>query len=152
MEWSIQDLGAVGEFVGALIIVVTLVYLAIQNKQNQKLLLSNAFQARANTVIDLYREAAMSPDFAAIFERNAAGEILSPEETRRITWFQLCILKSAENVQFQLQLGVLGSDYGPIVDENLRAARSSPQMRATYEANRTMFNQPFRAVFDDADG
>ncbi len=36
LEFS-QLLGNYGEFVGAVIIVVTLVYLAIQNRQNQKL-------------------------------------------------------------------------------------------------------------------
>ena len=34
MEWTIQDLGAVGEFVGAVGVVITLVYLAYQIRQN----------------------------------------------------------------------------------------------------------------------
>jgi hypothetical protein len=34
MEWTVQDLGAVGEFVGAIAVVVTLAYLTIQIRQN----------------------------------------------------------------------------------------------------------------------
>jgi hypothetical protein len=34
MEWTVQDFGAVGEFVGAIGVVVTLVYLAYQIRQN----------------------------------------------------------------------------------------------------------------------
>lgn len=34
MEWTIQDLGAVGEFVGAIGVVITLIYLAYQIRQN----------------------------------------------------------------------------------------------------------------------
>jgi hypothetical protein len=34
MDWSIQDLGAVGEFLGAIAVVVTLVYLSVQVRQN----------------------------------------------------------------------------------------------------------------------
>ena len=34
MNWTIQDLGAAGEFVGAIGVVVTLVYLAYQIRQN----------------------------------------------------------------------------------------------------------------------
>jgi hypothetical protein len=36
MEWTIQDLGAVGEFVAAIAVLVTLVYLAIQTRQSKE--------------------------------------------------------------------------------------------------------------------
>jgi len=35
MEWSIQDLGALGELISAIVVVVTLVYLARQVRQNK---------------------------------------------------------------------------------------------------------------------
>ena len=34
MEWTIQDLGAIGEFVGAFAVVVTLIYLTLQVRQS----------------------------------------------------------------------------------------------------------------------
>ena len=36
MEWTIQDLGAVGEFLAAIGVLVTLVYLAIQTRQSKE--------------------------------------------------------------------------------------------------------------------
>ena len=33
MEWTIQDLGALGEFIGALVVVATLIYFSVQLKQ-----------------------------------------------------------------------------------------------------------------------
>lgn len=36
MEWTIQDLGAAGEFVAAIAVLVTLVYLAIQTRQSKE--------------------------------------------------------------------------------------------------------------------
>ena len=36
MEWTVQDLGAVGEFVAAIAVLVTLVYLAIQTRQSKE--------------------------------------------------------------------------------------------------------------------
>ncbi len=44
MEWTIQDLGAIGEFVGAIGVVLTLIYLAYQIRQN-------TFQLEQNTLI-----------------------------------------------------------------------------------------------------
>ena len=34
MDWSVQDLGALGEFVGSVAVLVTLIYLAYQFRQN----------------------------------------------------------------------------------------------------------------------
>ena len=41
MEWSIQDLGALGEFVGSVAVLATLVYVALQIRQTNE-------NARAN--------------------------------------------------------------------------------------------------------
>jgi hypothetical protein len=34
MDWTIQNLGALGEFVGSIGVIITLVYLAVQIRQN----------------------------------------------------------------------------------------------------------------------
>ena len=47
MEWTIQDLGAIGEFVGAIGVVPTLIYLAYQIRQNTFQLEQNTLTARA---------------------------------------------------------------------------------------------------------
>jgi len=50
MEWTIQDLGAVGEFIGAIGVVITLVYLAYQIRQNTSQLQQNILIAKAAAV------------------------------------------------------------------------------------------------------
>lgn len=50
MEWTIQDLGAVGEFIGAIGVVVTLGYLAFQIRQNTSQLERNALTTKAAAV------------------------------------------------------------------------------------------------------
>lgn len=50
MEFTIQDLGAVGEFVGAIGVVVTLGYLAFQIRQNTFQLEQNALTTKAAAV------------------------------------------------------------------------------------------------------
>ena len=50
MEWTIQDLGAVGEFLGAIGVVITLVYLAYQIRQNTSQLKQNILTAKAAAV------------------------------------------------------------------------------------------------------
>ncbi len=83
MEWTIQDLGALGEFIGAIGVVITLGYLAYQIRQNTVQLKQNTVTAKAvavsasNTAL---REARRS-----IFETTEMAEIFlrgneNPEE------------------------------------------------------------------------
>jgi len=50
VEWTIQDLGAAGEFVGAIGVIVTLIYLAYQIRQNTTQLQQNIITAQAAAV------------------------------------------------------------------------------------------------------
>ncbi len=45
MDWTIQDYGALGELVGAIVVVITLVYLAFQIRQNTRQLEQNTLIA-----------------------------------------------------------------------------------------------------------
>ena len=50
MEWTIQDFGALGELIGAIGVIVTLIYLAYQIRQNTAQLRQNILAARAAAV------------------------------------------------------------------------------------------------------
>ena len=47
MEWSVQDMGSVGEFVSSIAVILTLIYLAIQTKQTQKMIRAQTRQSWA---------------------------------------------------------------------------------------------------------
>ncbi len=50
MDWTIQDLGALGELVGAIGVIITLVYLAYQIRQNTVQLEQNTLVSKAAAV------------------------------------------------------------------------------------------------------
>jgi len=106
---SIQEFGALGEGIGSLLILITLVYLAVQNKQQQRLLLSSVFQARTGLVLDLSETVVIDNSFAEIVAKVEAGEELSAVERVRIrSWHYMC-WKTFENNHFQNTLRVLDS-------------------------------------------
>lgn len=75
MDWTIHELGAAGEFVGAIGVVVTLVYLAYQIRQNTDQLEQNTRTARAaaqNASNTALRETRVS-----IFESKEMAEIFN---------------------------------------------------------------------------
>ena len=73
MDWSIQDLGAAGEFVGAIGVVITLVYLAYQIRQNTVQLEQSTMTARA--AAQNASNTALRETRASIFESAEMAEI-----------------------------------------------------------------------------
>ena len=78
---SIMELGALGEFVGAIAVVITLAYLAIQIRQNtrameesKRLALAQTYQMRADALQDMLVRAAESEHISPILTKlTAAG-------------------------------------------------------------------------------
>ena len=69
MDWSVQDLGAIGEFVSSIAVMVTLVYLAVQTKQTQKMVRGQTRQAWAEATQDALLRFADSDHMPAIAEK-----------------------------------------------------------------------------------
>ena len=73
MEWTIQDLGAIGEFVGALGVVITLGYLAYQIRQNTTQSKQNTLTGKAAAVNASSRS--LRETRRSIFESEEMAEI-----------------------------------------------------------------------------
>ena len=81
MNW--EAIGAVAEFVGALAVVLTLLYLAIQVRSGVKTNTLNAVQANRELRIQMFYWDRDSPYWPSIQAKLDAGEELSPEERIR---------------------------------------------------------------------
>jgi uncharacterized membrane protein YebE (DUF533 family) len=71
---SLQDLGSLGEFIGSIAVLATLIYLAYQTRQTTKMLAqskdaqtASMIQATYNLWHNLYGRILESPDTARIF-------------------------------------------------------------------------------------
>jgi hypothetical protein len=53
MEWTVQDLGSVGELVGAIAVVATLAYLAVQVRHSKEATEANTRQMRGQAFVDM---------------------------------------------------------------------------------------------------
>ena len=61
---SIQDLGAIGEFLSSIVVLITLIYLAIQTKHTRQATQANLQWTRANAYRDLQIMWATNPEAA----------------------------------------------------------------------------------------
>jgi hypothetical protein len=74
MEWSVQDLGAIGEFISSIAVVLTLIYLAVQTRQTQKMVKAQTRQSWAEAT-ELALMTAADSDYLPVIEQKlyAAG-------------------------------------------------------------------------------
>ena len=88
MNWD--AVVAIAEVAGLLAVVVSLVYVAIQVRQNSELIGQNTRVARSSMVHDtavfyarFYELIADNADLASIYRRGVTGELLDPDEATR---------------------------------------------------------------------
>jgi hypothetical protein len=124
---TLMELGALGEFVGAIAVVVTLVYLAIQIRQNtqsmeesRRLALAQTYQMRADALQEMLVHAAESEHIGPIITKlTGAGypedvrslDQLTPIERGRFRQWQIAQQTHWDNMYYQYQQGFLDEEY-----------------------------------------
>ena len=69
MDWSIQDIGALGEFIAAVAVVISLIYVGIQLQQTARLAGLQGSDERRRGWTEFGRLLLNNPDFQAVFNR-----------------------------------------------------------------------------------
>jgi hypothetical protein len=124
---TVQDWGAIGEVVGALAVVVTLIYLGKQIRQNtiameesRKLALAQTYQMRSDALQEMLVEAADSEYIGPIIvkltslgypEDVTALDALSNVERGRFRMWHIAQQTHWDNMYYQYQQGYLDAEY-----------------------------------------
>ena len=124
---TIMELGALGEFVGAIGVVVTLAYLAVQIRQNthamdesKRLALAQTYQMRADALQNMMVQASESEHIGPIITKlSVAGypedvtslDQLSPSEWGSFRQWQIAQQTHWDNMFYQYQQGFLDEEY-----------------------------------------
>ncbi len=163
---SIIELGALGEFVGAIAVVVTLAYLAIQIRQNtrameesKRLALAQTYQMRADALQDMLVRAAESEKIGPIVTKlTGAGypndvsslDQLSDIEHGRFRQWQIAQQTHWDNMFYQYQQGFLEEEY--YRDEfRVRVKRLGPIWRALgLTATRQSFAEKIERLLEES--
>ena len=155
---TLQDLGNVGEFIAAIATLITLVYLAIQIRQNTRAVRATAFQQVVDSFSEISLELGLNGEISEIFAR-ADLDIasLDPVERRRHQYILLSFFRRAESVFFQSDQGTLEAQNWEGIRESVRTMLSSPGTRRFWEENASRFNSRFREfvesrLLDGAEG
>ena len=72
---TLQDLGNMGEFVGAIAVIATLIYLTVQIRQNSRSIGTAAHNAVLAQTFDLNLRLAQDSEFSSFLQRGLDGEL-----------------------------------------------------------------------------
>ena len=143
MNWD--AIGAIGEVVGAIAVIATLIYLARQIHQNTSALRSSATQTAHEQSASIYKILCSDPDMAGIFMRGTSspGE-LSGEELVRYNSFLAATQFYSQNWYMQTRDDLM-DDALLISWSNIVARMSStPGFQQFWESRRYTYAPEFR--------
>ena len=100
---NLDILGNIGEFVGAVGVIISLVYLSVQLRQNTKALRASSYQEISHNSRELLELLILDGEMAEIFTRGREGgvEVLTPVERVRWHAMLLAIFRHWDNLFYQ---------------------------------------------------
>jgi len=147
----LQDLGNIGEFVGALGVVVSLVYLARQMIQNTQSVRAASFNSMVQNSIRLLEHSFRDSEFAAFLAKaEREPEELTPEEKVRWDSYMTAVYRHFGNLQFSHRVGTLDHQMWEAYQATLKEHLRTPSWAAWFQANRHVFSSSLGDQVDEA--
>jgi hypothetical protein len=145
-----QDVAAIADVVGAVAVVVSLIFVGLQLKQANRLAREAAEQKQIESIGTLSRILAENPHLAELWARALAGEKLSPAEqvsaTSMITYGQ----RIWEALYYQYRAGRVSQELWDAHRTQAKAIENSPMSRAVWEQRKQWFSKSYREFRDGA--
>jgi len=104
----LDALGNIGDFLGGMGVVITLIYLAVQIRQNTRSSRTESYQAAVAAISDWTRTVGTEPASCRILEAGSRDfEALSPEERVQFNLIMASVVRNLENIHFQFTHGAI---------------------------------------------
>jgi len=134
------------EVVGISAIVASLIFVGLQMKQSQEIALSQAFQLRSDTSIEVLLSTTDNPAYISGTRKGRAGEPLSEDEKGVLRQYVLVFLYMWENLHYQYANGFIDEDRwlsGKELIRQLTTENNGLPIRAIFEQSPNRFNTEF---------
>jgi hypothetical protein len=145
---TILELGAIGEFVGSLAVIATLVYLALQIRQNTA---SNRVAAKLETTrqyADYIDFLLLNQGFLELNMKGMSGEELSPDESMRFFMMLSKAFWYFASMHYQYRMGAMSADEWVQSASTIERYCSSPAVRHWWQDERQRYGLEFGRYVD----
>ena len=147
MNW--EAIGAVGEVLGALGVIATLGYLAVQIRQNTRSVRSAAYQAAVASSVAVAAMFASSETMSEAFSKGFREfEDLKGPERYRFGAYAYALFRSYENIFYQHAQGAIESDLWVGFHNMLQRDINETGFAAWWDRQRNVFSPEFQRYVD----
>jgi hypothetical protein len=152
---SLEEWGWLGGLLGGVGIVISVVYLAAELRQNTRAIRLAAFQNVIDSFAGVSFDLARDRQLVDLFVR-AAREFAMLDEVERTqySYMMLSYLRRAEGLLFQTEIRVLQTDQWSGIRASIRAVLTPPGARHCWNEIKDRFNPRFRefiaTILDDS--
>ena len=141
---------AISQIVGTVLIGITLVYLAVQVRQNTTALKSSAFLAISGSMVSTMEVWATHPDVAPLLLRAEGGlDGLSPDDRVRFGFLMMMAFRRAESIIVQRHLGLIGPSLTEGFERSALSVLHSKGARQWWGASKVAFSGLFSTWIDE---
>ncbi|MDA0312886.1 MAG: hypothetical protein O2992_12320 [Gemmatimonadetes bacterium] len=138
---NLQDLGNIGEFVGAIGVVVSLIYLTQQMSQNTTAVRAASFNSMVQNSIRLLEHSFRDSEFAQFLERAQRDpESLTVEEQVRWDSYMTAVYRHFGNLVYQYRVGALDKQMWRSYEVTLKNHLRTPSWADWYGTNGHLFS------------
>ncbi len=147
MNWD--ALGAIGEIVGAVAVILTLGYLAFQIRQNTAMLRSTATQGASEEVASIYHTLCTHPDLASTFVRglDTPDELSNTEMATFFSFFMMAMF-NMQNWYFQTQDQFMDESLLLSWSQVLKNTSATPGFKLFWAQRSYIFSPEFRKYLE----
>ena len=143
-----QLLGNIGEFLAALAVLVTLVYLAIQTRLNTRALRGAAAQASVPLAISHFHDMYSNPELEELYFRRINGEELEATEVRRVNQFFNALLHSYESFFLQQKHNSIDPELWEGKSNSLETLLQNKAFVENWQDSRYLYSPSFQSYVD----
>lgn len=146
---TIEQLGSVGEFLAAIATLVTLIYLAVQIRQNTRAVRAASHHSVTDSFNHINTVIGTDPGAARIYRLGLEGlENLNEDEQFSFAFLMLGYLRVFETLYYQRGIGAAEEQLYQSEQNSLRWAFRYPGARDWWRSNEISFSPEFRAHVD----
>jgi hypothetical protein len=138
-------IGAIGELAGALVVVLTLFYLAAQIRQNTLAVKASSHHGITDSFNNVSQILASDPNVARIYRLGNTGlSALSEDELVSFSFIGIMYMRIFETLYYQYQSGIVEEELYSTEENTLRWVFSNPGFREWWQANPISFSPQYR--------
>lgn len=146
---SISDLGALGEIIGAIAVIISLIYLAVQVRKNTETERTSTYQAVVSDFGALNRTMSSTPDLSILFvtAMEKFGD-LDAGEKARVSQLFFATFHYFENMYYQNRKGYLEEDVWLGWKRLMLTYYSRPGFQSWWKIRRDVYSSSFATFLE----